>query len=69
MNSKLKWFIFAGLGIWGLLSLLIAGGEAEPETSFATALAIRIGALGSFIVCLIVGKYCHRKGLLPDTEE
>ena len=64
-----KWMIFAALGLWALLSVLVLSGEADENVSFADELLVRLSALVSFVVCLLVGRYCDRHGLLPDITE
>lgn len=69
MSSRGKWVIFATLGLWALFSLLVIGCETDDDMSVVDDFLIRLCALVSFCVCLLVGRRCDRKGLLPDIKD
>ena len=71
INVK-QWVILTLLMLWGFASFLVLAGEdapGEPPTPLREFLLIKAGALASFGLCFLVGRWLNRKGLLPDVEE
>lgn len=66
-----KWVVFFAVMFWGLVSVLVLGGDENPQEQlgFFEYLAIKFVALVSFITCYKVAEYCHRKGLFPEVED
>lgn len=58
--------------LWGFASFLVMAGEespSDPPMTLGKFLLIKGVALASFSLCLLVGKYLNRKGLLPDVKD
>lgn len=67
-----QWAVLTLLFLWGFASFLVMAGEespSDPPMTLGKFLLIKGVALASFGLCLLVGKYLNRKGLLPDVKD
>ncbi len=68
-SRNTQWAIMTALVVWGAISLLFLAGEESPSLSMSATVAIKAGAALSLLLCLLVGRWFNRKGLLPDLDE
>lgn len=68
MKKTIKWIIFIALGIWASISFIVIAGEEAPDVHLSTGqfMLIKFIAFGSFIGCVLTGKWLYKKGFLPD---
>lgn len=67
-----QWACLTALMLVGFAAFLVLAGEEapnQPPMPFLKFLAIKLGALAVFGLCVLAGRYLYRKGLLPEVEE
>ena len=72
MSTKVRqWTILTMLFLWGLVSFLFLISEETPGTPIPIGKFIIFKglALASLVSCVLVGRWLHRKGILPDVKE
>lgn len=52
----------------GMLALMVACGDERPGMSFTREMTIRTVAFVIAALCYQAGKWCAKRGLLPDTK-
>lgn len=59
------------LGIWGIASIVVCGGEDIPGQPMSDALFFGSKTIGiiSFGLCCLTGRYLNRRGWLPKIKE
>lgn len=71
--KKIKqWVVLTVLFMFGFASFLVLLSEdaaTEAPTPTGKFIAVKVGALAVLCLCVLVGKYLNRKGLLPEVEE
>jgi hypothetical protein len=70
-TKTVKWLIFSIIGTWGLFSFLIIAGEDNPmhPLPFAQFVLIKLAAMLSLAVCVLVGKKLDKSGYMPEFQE
>ena len=67
-KSIKQWAIMTLLAFWGMGSFLALSGESIEPVPTREYYYSKVIALASFTLCIIVGKFLYKKGLLPDLE-
>lgn len=67
-KTILQHTILTALFAIGILALMVACGDEAPGMSFTKEMITRAVALGIAVLCYQAGKWCNKKGLLPDTK-
>lgn len=67
----IQWSIMTALCVWGFIAFMILAGEESPTSNLTLGqfLFIKIGALGHLALCIIIGKWLNKKGLLPEMKD
>lgn len=70
-KKVIQWSVFSTLSCVGFLSLMVMAGDDDPQNPlpFGRWLTIKLCALAVFYLCIILGKYLNRKGLIPEIDE
>ncbi len=66
-----QWSLLTVLTLWGMLAFLILAGEDNPEApiSLTEFFLWKLAALINLGAVVFVGKWCNKKGWLPDLEK
>lgn len=67
-KTILQYTILTALFGIGMLALMVACGDEKPGMSFSREMTIRAVAFGITLLCCQAGKWCAKRGLLPDTK-
>lgn len=67
-KTILQHTILTALFAIGILALMVACGDEAPGMSFTKEMITRAVALGFAVLCYQAGKWCNKRGLLPDTK-
>lgn len=67
-KTILQHAILTALFAIGMLALMVACGDERPGMSFTREMITRAVAFGIAVLCYQAGKWCNKRGLLPDTK-
>lgn len=67
-KTILQYTILTALFAIGMFALMVACGDEAPGMSFMREMITRAVAFGIALLCCQVGKWCNKRGLLPDTK-
>ena len=53
---------------WGMLSFMVLAGDEDPNNPMTASefFLAKFAAFVSLAMCVLAGKYCYRKGWLPE---
>lgn len=67
-KTMLQHVLLAALFGVGTLALMVACGDERPGMSPTREMITRAVAFGIAVLCYQAGKWCNKRGLLPDTK-
>ena len=60
-----KYALLYALALAGLSCVIILGGEGAAEATDNAIWTVKLGAMVSIVLLVLIGKAAHRQGLLP----
>ena len=71
MRKFIQWGILYALMIIGFMAFLVLAGEDNPYDPMPLFkfFILKVSALAVLGCCVLIGKVCDSKGLLPDIKE
>lgn len=67
MKRVFQWSLATALCLWAVFSFLVLAGEEAPDSpyTFGEFFMLKTAALINLVGCYYIGKWLHKKGLLP----